>query len=46
MKYIRFGKWLFSSVVCLSNKDELSQSKTTQRKMKDRGQESYEQQLS
>ncbi len=44
MKYMRFGKWVFGSVVCLSNKDELSMKKTTQ-KMKDRGQERYEQQL-
>jgi len=24
MKYKRFGKWVFDSVVCLSDKDELS----------------------
>ncbi len=31
MKYMRFGKWVFGSVVCLSNKDELSMKKTTQK---------------
>jgi hypothetical protein len=24
MKYKRFGKWVFDSVVCLADKDELS----------------------
>ena len=44
MKYIGFGKWLFSSVVCLANKDDCLR-KDNAKKMKDRGQESYEQQL-
>ena len=41
MKYKRFGKWVFDSVVCLADKDELS-SKDSEEKMKHQRQERYE----
>jgi hypothetical protein len=41
MKYKRFGKWVFDSVVCLADKDELSSKDS--KKMKHQRQERYEQ---